>query len=98
MGGAFCVFLKLISGICIFLESILDVLDFIGLGFNVLYEIIKNVFYFNIIKKWYLIGLNDVSKIVVVMVVEIVFYFFFYSYIIYISFFFFIKWIFFFLF
>lgn len=92
MGGAFCAPLKLTSGICTPLETISDALDFIGSGLNALYETIKNAFYFNIIKKWYLIGLNDVSKTAAAMVAEIASYFSFHTYIIYTSLSFLTKW------
>lgn len=92
VAGTVCAPLKLTSGICNPLETISDALDFIGSGLNALYETIKNAFYFNIIKKWYLIGLNDVSKTAAAMVAEIASYFSFHSYIIYTSLSFLTKW------
>lgn len=83
VAGTVCKPLKLTSGICTPLKSLSDALSAIGTGLSKLYEAIKNAFYFNIIKKWYLIGVTDISKTTAAMIAEMASYFPFHSYIIY---------------
>lgn len=82
IAGVVCKPLKLTENVCTPLELLSDALKFLGNSVEKLYTAIKNAFYFNIIKRWFVIGLNDLNQTAAAVAAEIASLFSFNTYII----------------